>query len=60
METEETPKIEENKIDDKEVIENITFFSSPIRFNSTMFHGLKLILKKLDKIEAKLNNAGNN
>jgi len=38
----------------EQVIENITFFSNPIRFNSTLFQGFKLILDKVVEIEAKL------
>ena len=38
----------------EQVMENITFFSSPARFNSTLFQGFKLILDKITEIETKL------
>jgi len=44
---------------DKEIIDGLQFYSSPIRFNSVLFEGFKLILEKLANIETRITNIEN-
>lgn len=41
-------------VTDKEALESIQFFTSPLRFNAALFGGFKIILEKLTSIEARL------
>ena len=53
----EIPKVSslEQQISEKDdIIEGLQFYSSPIRFNATLFQGFKLILDKLTIIEEKI------
>ena len=43
-------QVEENS----EVINNLTFFSSPVRFNAVIFKGFRVILDKITKMEENL------
>lgn len=54
MEENETPKLEERIKELEEGLKNLEFLSDQTRFNSVVYQGLSLILKRLDEIEGKI------
>jgi hypothetical protein len=46
--------LEQQKADATEIIEGLQFYASPIRFNSVLFQGFKLMLTKLIALEERL------
>ena len=55
----EVPTLEQQIATNEDVIDSLQFYSSPIRFNSVLFEGFKLILSKLISIETRITNIEN-